>query len=113
MTAAPSLTSSWSEPSVSEHEVARSLVEAQHHADQRRATVRVIAGAARGLDDARMLLDMLGLGQADIRAARPVATVPAGSEASPETPPRMPQDASGTSADQPKAKTRSRKGRAA
>jgi hypothetical protein len=72
MTAAPSFTSSWSEPSVSEHETARSEREAEQHADQRRATVRVVAGCARDLPDAQMLLDILGLGIDDIRAARPM-----------------------------------------
>jgi cyanate lyase len=70
MTAAPSLTSSWSEPSVSDHETARAQIEAEQHAEERRCAALVIASAARDTDDARTLLDMLGLDLDDIRAAR-------------------------------------------
>jgi ornithine cyclodeaminase/alanine dehydrogenase-like protein (mu-crystallin family) len=75
MTAATSFTSPWSEPAISNHEAARASTEAQQHADERRAASRVIAGAARSSADARTLLDMLGLGLEDIRAAKPMATV--------------------------------------
>jgi hypothetical protein len=75
MTAATTLSSPWSEPSVSEHETARAQLEAEQHADQRRAAVLVIAGAARDTSDARTLLDMLGLGLDDIRAAKPMVAV--------------------------------------
>jgi hypothetical protein len=79
MTAATTISSPhsspWSEPSVSEHETARAQLEAEQHADQRRAAVRVIAGCASDTADARMLLDMLGLGLDDIRAAKPMAVV--------------------------------------
>jgi hypothetical protein len=75
MTAATSL-SPWSEPAISDHEAARANAEAQQHANERRCAVLVVAGAAHDKADAVTLLEMLGLGMEEIRAARPMAVVP-------------------------------------
>lgn len=74
MTAATSL-SSWSEPAISSHEAARANAEAQQHENERRCAVLVVAGAAHDKADAMTLLEMLGLGIEEIRAARPMTVV--------------------------------------
>ena len=65
------LASPWSEASASSHEASRARDEAELHAARRRSAVRVIAGAAKDVADARDLLAMLGLGVDDVLAARP------------------------------------------
>lgn len=54
---------------VSEAEAARIQVEEQMHAEWRRRTVRVVAAAARDVNDCRMLISILGL-DGDVEAAR-------------------------------------------
>jgi hypothetical protein len=61
--------SSWSEPAASDHESARLLAEAEHHAAGRRSAARAVASGARDIADARLLLGILGLDVGDIRAA--------------------------------------------
>ena len=69
MTASPILDSAWSAPATSDHEAARLLAEAEQIATGRRNAVLAIAGAAHDVADARMLLDILGLGADEIRSA--------------------------------------------
>jgi hypothetical protein len=69
MTASPLVDSSWSEPAASGRDSARAATEAEEQAAQRLSAVRAIAGRARDADDARRLLDILGLGADEIRAA--------------------------------------------
>jgi hypothetical protein len=54
---------------VSQADVARIEAEELMHAQWRRATVRVVAGAARDVADCRMLIEILGL-EHDVEAAR-------------------------------------------
>jgi hypothetical protein len=54
---------------VSESDAARMQVEEEMHAEWRRRTVRVIAAAARDVNDCRMLISILGL-DGDVEQAR-------------------------------------------
>ena len=69
MTASPLVDSSWSEPAASDRDSTRAATEAEQQAAQRLSAVRAVAGCARDADDARTLLDILGLGPEEIRAA--------------------------------------------
>ena len=69
MTASPLLDSSWSDPSASGRDSTRAATEAEQQAAQRLSAVRAVAGCARDADDARRLLDILGLGSDEVRAA--------------------------------------------
>lgn len=64
---------------ISRADLARIEAEEALHAQQRRSAVKVIAAASTDLDDCRMLLSILGLDDATVRAARSElgATVPA------------------------------------
>lgn len=55
---------------ISQADMARIEAEEQLHADQQRRAVRVVAGAATDVADARELLSMLGLGESVVAAAR-------------------------------------------
>jgi hypothetical protein len=55
---------------ISQADIARIEAEDRLHADQQRKAARVVAAAARDVDDCKMLLDMLGLGQEVLVAAR-------------------------------------------
>jgi hypothetical protein len=55
---------------ISAADVARLEAEEKLYAQRRRRTVRVVAAAARNVDDCRMLLDMLGLDRAIVVEAR-------------------------------------------
>jgi hypothetical protein len=55
---------------ISQADLDRIEAEERLHAEQQRKAARVIAAAARDVDDARTLLDMLGLGHEVVVAAR-------------------------------------------
>ena len=55
---------------ISQADLERIAAEERLHAEQQRKAARVVAASARDVDDARMLLDMLGLGHDVIVAAR-------------------------------------------
>jgi 3-dehydroquinate synthase class II len=55
---------------ISQADLERIAAEERLHAEQQRKAARVIAAAAHDADDARMLLDMLGLGHDVVIAAR-------------------------------------------
>lgn len=55
---------------ISQADLDRIAAEERLHAEQQRKAARVIASAATDVDDARMLLDMLGLGHDVVVAAR-------------------------------------------
>lgn len=55
---------------ISQADMARIEAEEALHADQQRKAVRVVAAAATDVDDARMLLSILGLGDDVITSAR-------------------------------------------
>ncbi|HZZ95902.1 MAG TPA: hypothetical protein VFE19_02725 [Jatrophihabitantaceae bacterium] len=55
---------------ISQADLDRIEAEERLHAEQQRKAARVIAAAARDVDDARMLLDMLGLDHDVVVAAR-------------------------------------------
>ena len=55
---------------ISQTDLDRMAEEERLFAERQRQAVRVIAGAASDVEDARMLLDMLGLGSEIIAAAR-------------------------------------------
>jgi hypothetical protein len=55
---------------ISQADLERIAAEERLHAEQQRKAARVIAATAHDVDDARMLLDMLGLGPEVITAAR-------------------------------------------
>lgn len=77
MTELPLTSSSlMSSGSVSGLEAARLEAEAALLIDNRRKAVRAIAGSCRDVDDCRTLLDMLGLGSDDVRAAMSLAPAP-------------------------------------
>jgi hypothetical protein len=66
---------------ISQADLARIEAEEKLHAEQQRRAVQVIAAAAHDVEDARMLLSVLGLGPEIVKAARlelrhPVATPP-------------------------------------
>lgn len=66
---------------ISQADLARIEAEEKLHAEQQRRAVQVIAAAAHDVDDARMLLSVLGLGPEIVKAARlelrhPVAAPP-------------------------------------
>ncbi len=65
---------------ISQSDMNRMAEEERLFSDRQRKTVRVVAGAAENVHDARMLLDMLGLSIEVVRAARqePVVARPAG-----------------------------------
>ena len=62
---------------ISQADLERIEAEERLHAEQQRKAARVIASTARDVDDARMLLAMLGLGHDVIVAARSEAKEPA------------------------------------
>jgi 3-dehydroquinate synthase class II len=55
---------------ISQADLERIEAEERLHAEQQRKAARVIASTARDAEDARMLLDMLGLGHDVVVAAR-------------------------------------------
>jgi len=55
---------------ISQADIARMEADEALHAERQRRTVRVVAGAARDADDARLLLDILGLNTEIVAAAR-------------------------------------------
>ena len=62
---------------ISQADLARIEAEEALHAEQQRKAVRVVAAAATDVDDARMLLDILGLGDEVIGSARAQVAPPA------------------------------------
>ena len=67
---------------ISQADLARIEAEEKLHAGQQRRAVRVIAAAAHDVDDAKLLLSVLGLNREIVKAARleldgPVAAAPA------------------------------------
>lgn len=62
---------------ISQADIERMREEERLLAERQRKATRVIAGAARDLDDARTLLDMLGLGRDVVLAARKECAAPA------------------------------------
>ena len=61
---------------VSDTDLARIHAEEELHEQWARRTVRVVASAARDADDCRMLLDILGLSNDVVLAARTEHTTP-------------------------------------
>jgi hypothetical protein len=55
---------------ISRTDLARIQAEEQLHSAQQRKAVRVVASTARDVDDARMLLSILGFDAATVSAAR-------------------------------------------
>jgi hypothetical protein len=55
---------------ISQADIKRMAEEERLHAERQRQAARVIAAAAHDADDCRTLLDMLGLGQDVVLAAR-------------------------------------------
>lgn len=63
---------------ISQADLARIEAEEALHTQQRRAAVKVVAASATDADDCRMLLSILGLDDATVRAARAeIAPAPA------------------------------------
>ena len=56
--------------SISDSEAARAEAEAAHYAESRKQAARVVAACASDTTEFRILAEMLGLGSADIAAAR-------------------------------------------
>ncbi len=84
MTELPLSSSSFlSTGSVSGLEAARLEAEAALHVENRRKAVRAVAGSCVDAADCRALLEMLGLGAEDVRAAMAVRTAPVPSPAPP------------------------------
>ncbi len=59
----------WSDQHHLTNEAQRAAADQATQCEHRRCAARAIAGAARDVTDARMLLEMLGLSPEDIRAA--------------------------------------------
>jgi hypothetical protein len=60
--------------SISDSEAARAEAEAAHYAESRKRAARVVAACASDITEFRILAEMLGLGSADIEAARQVTS---------------------------------------
>ena len=60
--------------SISDSEAARADAEAAHYAESRKRAARVVAACASDITEFRILAEMLGLGSADIAAARQVTS---------------------------------------
>lgn len=74
---------------ISQADLARIEAEEKLHAEQQRRAVQVVAAAAHDVDDARMLLSVLGLGTEVVKAARlelrrPVAAAPVAASSAPK-----------------------------
>ena len=65
-----------SDSRLSDAESARMEAEAAVHATNRRRAVRAIAAGCSDLDDARMMFEMLGIQDSELRAARPPRSAP-------------------------------------